>query len=110
MSQSSQRKTRTVAAKVVRCFFCRREGAIPDGALLGNQGVPGEGAKIARCPEGEGCRDGQVRHGPPTGVSHWPGEPCEICPRPGKTSNDGNTAQAPRPGVARPGNRSRWHR
>jgi len=61
-----------------RCFFCRRPGATGKASL--------KNTEINCCPPGEGCKDGRVRHGPPSFAVHWPDDPCADCGRNGRPS------------------------
>lgn len=91
----------------VRCFFCNRPGATAD-ARLGDATIGG-GTKVACCPEGQGCKDGRIYHGPPRFGSHWPDDPCDYCARSSRTATGRRvTGNSPRR-TSRAVNRSPWH-
>lgn len=72
------RTTRYPPGDYKTCFYCMRPR--PGGtAMLGGPAGQG-GTPIPVCAAGVGCRDGRIYHGPPHGTSHWPADPCEVCP------------------------------
>lgn len=44
--------------------------------LCGEHDIP-PGARI--CPNGSGCKDGRIFHGPTGPAPHQPDAPCEVC-------------------------------
>lgn len=56
-----------------RCWLCGRTNPTAT-STLGGKG----GARIPECARGQGCRAGQIYHGP-LGASHYPSQDCPIC-------------------------------
>lgn len=77
------------------CFLCQRPGATATQPF-GMRGKMGE-TTVPVCAHGTGCRDGQVRHGPPSFSTHLPGEDCTICTAETARQRRQNAPRTPKP-------------